>query len=64
MILDTIVKSALIAKIEDFATLVKEDVSFVNTEANKWQVVISFDLDATSMNPLEKEALSALLKYL
>ncbi len=64
MILDTIVKSALIAKIEDFATLVKEDVSFVNTDGNKWQVIISFDLDATSMNLLEKEALSALLKYL
>lgn len=64
MSLNTIITEALGSKIADYASLIKQDVSFVNTEVNKWQVVISFDLDETSMNLLEKEALSALLKYL
>lgn len=64
MFLEDILKTTIAGKLEDFASIIEEDVKFVNTEANKWQVVISFDLDSTTMNPLEKEALIALLKYL
>ena len=64
MFLQDILKNTVIGKIEGFASVIKEDVSFTNVGANKWQVTISFDLDSTAMNPIEKEALSAIMKYL
>jgi len=64
MFLEEIVRTQAISKIEDFISHVEEKVEFVNVSDNKWQVIISFDLDETNMNAVEKEAIAALLKYL
>jgi len=46
--------------VEDFS----EEVSFVNVSGNKWQLVINFDLDATSLSDSQKKVLSAILGHI
>ncbi len=64
MVLEEILKDSMIGKIETLITEIEEDIKFVNVSNNKWQAVISFDLDATKLTVMEKEALSALLRHL
>jgi len=64
MNVQALIQDTLIGKIESALEDIDHTISFVNTSANKWQAVISFDLDATQMTETEKELISALLKRL
>lgn len=63
MVLD-LIKDNILSRIEDDIQELEHDIKFVNTEGNKWQAVIEFDLDKSSMSALQKQIVSQLLKYL
>jgi len=64
MILDSLIKDSLVEKIETILGEIEHDVQFQNVSGNKWNVVVSFDLDKASLNEMEKLLLSGILKHL
>ena len=63
MFLTSMLQNGALDKIESAVSTIEQDVKFVNVDGTKWQAVISFDL-ANVANPVEREMLSLLLKYL
>ena len=59
-----LIQDTMIGKLESALEDIDHTISFVNVSGNKWQAVIAFDLDASNMNEVEKELISALLKRL
>ncbi len=62
--IEEIIKDTAISKIESVLSDVDHTISFQNVSGNKWQIVLSFDLDDSNMNEAEKLFLSELLKHL
>ena len=64
MILQDFIQESVIGKLESVLGEVAHDVKFNNVSGNKWELVVSFDLDQASLNDAEKLFLSELLKHL
>lgn len=64
MILGDLIKENLLERIESELDELEHDIEFINISGNKWQAVMSFDLDDTEMCDEQKALLSALLKHL
>jgi len=64
MILDSLIKDSLVEKVENILEEVEHEVQFQNVSGNKWNIVVSFDLDKANLNEVEKLLLSGILKHL
>lgn len=62
--IEGIIKDTVESKIESVLSDVDHTISFQNIGGNKWQIVLSFDLDNSSMNEAEKLFMSELLKHI
>ncbi|HTJ49077.1 MAG TPA: hypothetical protein VL443_06445 [Cyclobacteriaceae bacterium] len=52
------------SKLYDALEDVEHEVSFVNQGGNKWQMVLSFDLDQTELTDTAKLGINEILKHL
>lgn len=62
MLVEDIVRSQLLEKVETLFENMSEHVKFVDIGDDRWQVRIEFDLK--ELPDIEREALSLLLKFL
>ena len=66
-----VVQNELRQKVDDALCRVTTNFKFVNTDANKWQLVVSFDLDELDedddepvVSEAEKQLLIAIFKHI
>lgn len=60
-----IIKNTVMERLENALQDIEQDIKFVNMGGNKWQAVISFDLDSIpGLNDAEKMLINALLSHL
>lgn len=62
MVIEDIMRSQVLDKIESLIHDLEEDIKFVNVSGDKWQVQISFDISSLPVS--EKDALAYLLNFL